>query len=99
MQNPIQMIPNKNLFFSPTNSSIAVNQYGTTVYGILDIKQLLFPVYIIDNGFSGPDDEEESTRVFDDTLWKEVMAEEKNLSLIHIYFRSCIFSLKNTQNQ
>ena len=81
MQNPIQMISNKNLFFSPTNSSIAVNQYGTTVYGILDVKQLLFPVYIIDNGFSEPDDEEEPTRVFDDTFWKEVMAEEKNSTL------------------
>ncbi len=90
MQNPIQMIPNKTLFFSPTNSSIAVNQYGTTVYGILDIKQLLFPIYIIDGGFSDPTLENESTRIFDDTLWKEVTAEEKNptLKALDQYFLS-----------
>ncbi len=97
MQNPIQMIPNKNLFFSPINSSIAVNQYGTSIYGILDIKQLLFPVYIIDNGFSDPGDENEPTRVFDDTLWKEVMAEEKDSTLkaLDQYFLSRSISQVN----
>ena len=76
MQNPIQMVLNKYLFFSPTNSSVAVNQFGPTVYAFLDIKQLFFPVYFLDSGFEHTESDENDIRVFDDTLWKEVTKEE-----------------------
>ncbi len=76
MQNPIQMVLNKYLFFSPTNSSVAVNQFGSTVYAFLDIKQLFFPVYFLDSGFEHTESDENDIRVFDDTLWKEVTKEE-----------------------
>lgn len=76
MQNPIQMVLNKHLFFSPTNSSIAVNQFGTSVYAFLDVKQLFFPVYFLDNEFEENENHENGIRIFDDTLWQEVTKEE-----------------------
>ena len=39
-QNKLQTIKNSDLFFNPTNPSIAIKQFGSSVYGILDIKNL-----------------------------------------------------------
>ena len=72
MQNPMQLIPNNKLFYSPTNSSVAVNQYGPTVYVLLDIKQLLFPTNMIT---AIPINEEE---LIDDTEWLSIIKEETN---------------------
>ena len=81
MQNPIQMALNKHLFFSPTNSSVAINQFGTSVFGVLDIKQQFWPVYIIEESFEKPEGNEEDTRVFDDTIWEEITKEETDTTL------------------
>lgn len=82
MQNPIQMVSNEFLFSSPTNSSIAVNQFGTSVYGILDVKQLLFPNHNISTTVTNnKKDPTEYTRVFDDTAWESVIAEEKSTTM------------------
>ena len=82
MQNPIQMISNEFLFSSPTNSSIAVNQFGTSVYGILDVKQLLFPNHNIRTTVTkNKKDPTECTRVFDDSAWESIIAEEKNTTM------------------
>lgn len=82
MQNPIQMISNEFLFSSPTNSSIAVNQFGTSVYGILDVKQLLFPNHNIRTTVTNnKKDPTEYTRVFDDSAWESIIAEEKNTTM------------------
>ena len=81
MQNPIQMALNKHLFFSPTNSSVAINQFGTSVFGVLDIKQQFWPVYIIEESFEKPEGNEEDTRVFDDTIWEEITREETDTTL------------------
>ena len=82
MQNPIQMISNEFLFSSPTNSSIAVNQFGTSVYGILDVKQLLFPNHNIRTTVTNnKKDPTEYTRVFDDRAWESIIAEEKNTTM------------------
>lgn len=43
MQNKFQSISNKELFRSVSNPSLAINQFGTNVFGILDIKNYLFP--------------------------------------------------------
>lgn len=79
MQNPIQSVSNAALIYSPTNSSIAINQFGTTMFGILDFKQLLFPQHIIISNFDKIiEEEDEYSRVFDDTLWKEIESEEND---------------------
>lgn len=44
MQNKFQTTTNRELFRSVSNPSLAINQFGTNVFGILDIKTFLFPV-------------------------------------------------------
>lgn len=78
MQNPIQLVENKDLFFSPTNASVAINQFGTSMYGLLDVKQQIFPINILENSFEKEENEEEEVRTFDDTAWESVLQEEKN---------------------
>ena len=97
MQNPIQLVENKDVFFSPTNSSVAINQFGTTVYGLLDVKQQFFPVHVIDEKFEKPTDDENNTRVFDDTLWEEVMSKETDptYKTLDEYFLSRTISQPN----
>jgi len=84
MQNPLQLVSNKVLFLEPTNSSIAVNQYGTTMYGLLDIRYLLFPThYSTEIPVKEPEEE------MDDTLWINIINEEKNptLNVLNKYFQ------------
>jgi len=92
MQNPIQMIPNSTLFVSPTNSSIAINQFGTAMFGLLDIKQLIAPKHILTEEFTNNNNKEmdEHDRNFDDSLWQEIIDEEENpvLKKINQYFIS-----------
>jgi len=44
MQNDLQIKSNEKLFVNPDVPTVAVNQFGTTVFGILDLKTYLFPV-------------------------------------------------------
>ncbi len=41
-QNKLQTISNKELFHNPSNPSVAIKQFGTTMYALLDIKNLFF---------------------------------------------------------
>ena len=61
MQNPIQIVPNQVLIKNPTSSAVAVNQFGTVVYAIIDLKQLIIPTSIV---FEEPEiqENEEITR-------------------------------------
>lgn len=43
MQNKLQIKDNIKLFIYPDVPTVAVNQFGTTVFGILDFKNFLFP--------------------------------------------------------
>jgi len=43
MQNEFQIKSNKKLFNNPDVPTVAVNQFGTSVFGILDFKSYLFP--------------------------------------------------------
>ena len=87
MQNPIQIVPNQVLIKNPTSSAVAVNQFGTVVYAIIDLKQLIIPTSIV---FEEPEiqENEEITRNYDDTNFKNVMSSEKNRTIksLHQYF-------------
>ena len=71
MQNPLQLVSNLEAFHNPTNSSIAVNQFGVNVYGILDLKVLLLPYHDEGNvNVNNENNEElENGRIIDDTAW------------------------------
>ena len=43
MQNKIQIKSNKKLFIDPDVPTVAVNQFGVTVFGLLDLKSFIFP--------------------------------------------------------
>jgi len=75
-QNPMQLVSNKTLFLVPTNSSIAVNQFGTSVFAILDIKNRFFPVHLVEYQEHGEEKEEK----FDDVAWKKIIDEETDSS-------------------
>lgn len=44
MQNELQIKSNEKLFVNPDVPTVAVNQFGTVVFGIMDFKTFLFPV-------------------------------------------------------
>lgn len=44
MQNDLQIKSNKKLFNNPSVPTVVVNQFGTTVFGLLDLKSYLFPI-------------------------------------------------------
>lgn len=92
MQNKLQSVSNMKLFLNPNNPSIVVKEFGITSFGILDIKNYLFPKeedFVIE-----VENEEENNivveRVFDDTLWNELIENEnnKNLNNLNKYFIS-----------
>ncbi len=49
MQNKLQIKNNQSLFRNPDVPTVAVNQFGTTVFGILDLKSFLFPTHEEEN--------------------------------------------------
>lgn len=85
MQNPIQMIPNSTLLFSPTNSSIAINQFGTSVFGILDVKSVMLPRMVINTKSNY---EEKDTEDITSELLKEIISEETDpiMNSLNEYF-------------
>lgn len=80
-QNKLQSISNKDLFQNPSNPSIAIKEFGTTVYVLLDVKNLFTdndndeivsekPIYSKD-----PDNK------VDDTKWLELIENEEDIIL------------------
>ncbi len=83
MQNKLQLINNKSLFENPEMPNIAVNQFGITMFGLLDVKTTIMPASTLDdefiNGFNKPIQEiTDYTRYIDDTAWEKIIGEEKN---------------------
>ncbi|MEG1506591.1 MAG: sulfatase-like hydrolase/transferase [Bacilli bacterium] len=79
MQNELQSIKTKDLFHEPNVPSIVVNEFGVLGFGFLDIKSL----YVKTNNslkyhFDGEKNNNDTTRVYDDTLWNEVIESEEN---------------------
>ena len=85
MQNKLQVVSNSKLFKNPSVPSVAIKQFGITMYGILDVKHYFFPSeitdeYNIDNNRknnSGVD----NSRKFDDSKWEELIKNESNKKL------------------
>ncbi len=86
-QNKLQTISNKELFRNPTNPSIAIKQFGTTMYAILDIKNVLTGVEneTIENTISY---EQDPNLEIDDSKWLELIEKEENpiLNNLNDYF-------------
>lgn len=60
MQNQFQIKSNKKLFYNPDVPTVAVNQFGTMTFGILDFKTFIYPVEEETNEFIIENNEKES---------------------------------------
>ncbi len=101
MQNKLQIVSNNKLFKNPNVPSIAIKQFGITMYGILDVKNYFFPTEITDEysiennkkNNSGVD----NTRKIDDSKWEELIKNESNKKLNNLnnYFINNIITDTN----
>ena len=105
MQNDLQLTPNKDLIVNPSVPSTAIQEFGTTVFCLGDIKVTLFPIdeklaYERNNKNSSSNNnstDPDYKRVIDDTAWEKVIASEKNntYNTLNNYFISQPITDKN----
>ncbi len=57
MQNELQIKSNMSLFVNPDVPTVAVNQFGTTMFGLLDLKSFLFPTEVAAEEFKANTEE------------------------------------------
>lgn len=102
MQNKLQLESTKSLFKNPENLNISVNQFGTSMFGLLDVKTTLFKienneVIEFDPGVEEPTEVTDYTRVIDDTAWINLQNEttNSNYKTLNSYFMSRDITDKN----
>ncbi len=82
MQNKYQSIENKELFKSPAVQSIAINQFGVSTFGILDVKNYILGIdYDVDINYTVEDKievDKVKERKIDDSKWEDVISSEEN---------------------
>ena len=93
MQNKLQSISNLKLFINPKNPSLVIKELGISTFGILDIKNYFFPVeedYVLEVNDDKKDNENNIERIYDDTLWNNLIENETNKTLNNLnkYFIS-----------
>ena len=102
MQNELQLESTKSLFKNPNNLNISVNQFGTSMCGILDIKSNFIKQE--DNTLLEFGNEQEKTsevtdytRIIDDTAWELLQKETTNANYktLNNYFMSRNITDKN----
>ena len=82
-QNKLQTISNKELFKSPSNPSVAIRQFGTTMYAILDIKNL-FQNDDINIEQNTPTYNQDPSIDVDDSKWLELIDNEDEIVLNYL---------------
>ena len=90
MQNKFQTVSNKDLLKYPSNPSIAIKNYGTTVYFLLDLKGSIFGGADEIYGASGTSKRafQSATREIDDSKYNELIKTEtdETLNKLNNYF-------------
>lgn len=93
MQNKFQTVSNSKLLRYPSSPALAIKNFGTTVYFILDIKGTFLGGeteidYSGDNLKENEQVPEDLSRKIDDTAWKELISKEtdKSLNALNNYF-------------
>ena len=106
MQNDLQLTSNKDLIRNPSVPSTAIQEFGTTLFCLDDIKITLFPkdeslAYERknnkNNNSGGSHINPDYKRVIDDTAWEKVIANEKRstYNTLNNYFISQKITDKN----
>ena len=96
-QNKLQTISNKSLFSNPSNPSIAIKQFGISLYGLLDIKNIFIEnnTEIVQSSYSYNQDT--SNKISDDN-WLKLIEKEENpiLNNLNEYFVNNKINEKNS---
>ncbi len=79
-QNKLQTISNKELFKNPSNASIAIKQFGTTMYMLLDIKNVILGVEPETIEVPTHYEQDPSLKI-DDSKWLDLIEKEENPTL------------------
>ena len=103
MQNELQLEPTKSLFKNPTNPNISVNQFGISVFGLLDVKTTLIKpeedIVIDEESPIEPVEEvpQNLERTIDDTAWKLLNENttNKDYQTLNNYFMNRTITPKN----
>ncbi|MCR5788197.1 MAG: LTA synthase family protein, partial [Bacilli bacterium] len=102
MQNDLQLTKNTDLIVNPSVPSTAIQEFGTTVFCLGDIKVTLFPMdeqltYNYKKKSHDPNKVNDYTRIIDDTAWEKVIENEKNstYNTLNNYFISQEITSKN----
>ena len=100
MQNKIQLENTKKLFQNPSNPNISVNQFGITMFGLLDIKTAIFKPNNPEETYYFQKKEETKTdfsRQIDDTAWLKLNETTTNINYktLNNYFLSRSITPKN----
>ena len=93
-QNKLQAISNKDLFNNPSNPSLAIREFGSTMFAILDIKNVFTEQTIINKN----NNLKENNYNLDDSKWLELIKKEEDLSLNYLnqYFINNTYTGKNS---
>lgn len=93
MQSRYQFEKNIDLFRNPDNQSVAVDQFGVTMFFIIDLNSFIFPSeapieHIVINPPKETIVETDDSRIIDDSIWEAIIENEKNTRLkqINSYF-------------
>lgn len=103
MQNDIQLKSTKDLFNNPDIPNIAMGQFGNLGYLFVDVKSMFVDgnsteISSFDNGYTKVEQvQSDYTRYIDDSVWEEVIANEKNSNYkkLHNYYISQEITDKN----
>lgn len=88
MQNSLQTVSNVDLFKNTTNASVAINQFGTNMYFLLDVRQAIFGEIKVFNNNGFNDRVSLKEKEIDDKVWNEIITNEDdyNYQLLNNYF-------------
>ena len=78
MQNQYQLVSNEKLFANPTIQNVAINQFGISSYGILDLKGLLIKPKETMNTVVANINNISTSRNIDSSKWLEITEAETN---------------------
>ena len=94
-QNKLQAISNKDLFNNPSNPSLAIREFGSTMFAILDIKNVFSEPTVINKDNNNL---KENNYNLDDSKWLELINSEEDLSLNYLneYFINNTYTGKNS---
>ena len=102
MQDKYQTVSNKNLFKNASNPALAIKNFGTTVYFLLDAKGTLMGLDNEDEYVPINNQEEvakkvetDNSRHIDDTIWDKVIEEEtdSNFKKLNQLFIKLLFNI------